>query len=111
MYDLGRLGVKRYRIEGGCNVLGQLFDQNRIDELWSFYAPMLTAGDKPSLAGFGVTANELAISLIETKFEHFGDDVLARGYVTPPWGDSSWQMTDSRFVSWIPPPRSRYATR
>jgi len=86
--ELGCRGVTRLLIEGGGDVLGQLFDQHWIDELWSFYAPMLTAGDKPSLAGSGVTANELAISLIETKFERFGDDVLVRGYVTPPWGDS-----------------------
>jgi len=86
--ELGRRGVTRLLIEGGGNVLGQLFDQNRIDEFWSFYAPMLTAGDKPSLAGSGVTANELAVSLIEPKFERFGDDILVRGYVTPPWGDN-----------------------
>ena len=86
--ELGRRGVTRLLIEGGGNVLGQFFDQNRIDELWSFYAPMLTAGDKPSLGGAGVTSNESAISLIEPAFERFGDDVLVRGYLTPPVGDS-----------------------
>jgi diaminohydroxyphosphoribosylaminopyrimidine deaminase / 5-amino-6-(5-phosphoribosylamino)uracil reductase len=83
--ELGHLGVTRLLVEGGGNVLGQLFDQHRVDELWSFYAPLLTAGDKPSLGGSGVSSNELAISLLETKFERFGDDVLVRGYVTPPW--------------------------
>jgi diaminohydroxyphosphoribosylaminopyrimidine deaminase / 5-amino-6-(5-phosphoribosylamino)uracil reductase len=82
--ELGRRGVTRLLIEGGGDVLGQLFDQHRIDELWSFYAPMLTAGDKPSLGGCGVTSNESAVSLIETKFERFGDDILVKGYVTPP---------------------------
>jgi diaminohydroxyphosphoribosylaminopyrimidine deaminase/5-amino-6-(5-phosphoribosylamino)uracil reductase len=84
--ELGSRGVTRLLVEGGGNVLGQLFDQHRIDELWSFYAPMLTAGDKPSLGGSGVTSNESAIPLIEPKFERFGDDVLVRGYVTAPWG-------------------------
>ena len=79
--ELGRRGVTRLLIEGGGNVLGQLFDQHRIDELWSFYAPMLTAGDKPSLGGSGVTSNESAVPLIEPKFERFGNDVLLRGYV------------------------------
>jgi diaminohydroxyphosphoribosylaminopyrimidine deaminase / 5-amino-6-(5-phosphoribosylamino)uracil reductase len=83
--ELGRRGVTRLLVEGGGNVLGQLFDQHRIDELWSFYAPMLTAGDKPSLGGTGVINNESAISLIQPEFERFGDDVLVRGYVTPPW--------------------------
>ena len=83
--ELGRRGVTRLMVEGGGNVLGQLFDQHRIDELWSFYAPLLTAGNKPSLGGGGVASNESAISLIEPKFERFGDDVLVRGYVTAPW--------------------------
>jgi diaminohydroxyphosphoribosylaminopyrimidine deaminase/5-amino-6-(5-phosphoribosylamino)uracil reductase len=86
--ELGRRGVTRLLVEGGGNVLGQLFDQHRIDELWSFYAPMLTAGDKPSLGGTGVTDNESAFSLIQPEFERFGDDVLVRGYLTPPLGDS-----------------------
>jgi diaminohydroxyphosphoribosylaminopyrimidine deaminase/5-amino-6-(5-phosphoribosylamino)uracil reductase len=86
--ELGLRGVTRLLVEGGGNVLGQLFDQNRIDELWSFYAPMLTAGDKPSVGGSGVSSNESAVSLKEPKFERFGDDVLMRGYVTAPWGDS-----------------------
>jgi diaminohydroxyphosphoribosylaminopyrimidine deaminase / 5-amino-6-(5-phosphoribosylamino)uracil reductase len=84
--ELGRRDVTRLLVEGGGDVLGQLFDQNRIDELWSFYAPMLTAGDKPSVGGSGVSSNELAVSLKEPKFERFGDDVLVRGYVTAPWG-------------------------
>ena len=88
LVELGRRGVTRLLVEGGGDVLGQLFDQNRIDELWSFYAPMLTGGDKPSVAGSGVSSNELAIPLQETKFERFGDDILVRGYVTAPWGDS-----------------------
>jgi diaminohydroxyphosphoribosylaminopyrimidine deaminase/5-amino-6-(5-phosphoribosylamino)uracil reductase len=86
--DLGQRGVTRLLVEGGGDVLGQLFDQRRIDELWSFFAPFLTGGNKPSFAGSGVSSNESAISLIETKFERFGDDVLVRGYVTAPWADS-----------------------
>jgi diaminohydroxyphosphoribosylaminopyrimidine deaminase / 5-amino-6-(5-phosphoribosylamino)uracil reductase len=91
--ELGRRGVTRLMVEGGGNVLGQLFDQHRIDELWSFYAPLLTAGNKPSLGGAGVASNESAISLIEPKFERFADDVLVRGYITVPW---AMQIADSK---------------
>lgn len=86
--DLGQRGVTRLLVEGGGDVLGQLFDQGRIDELWSFFAPLLTGGDKPSFGGSGVTSNESAISLKETKFERLEDDLLVRGYLTAPWADT-----------------------
>ncbi len=92
--DLGQRGVTRLLVEGGADVLGQLFDQGRIDELWSFFAPLLTGGDKPSFGGSGVTSNESAISLKETKFERLDDDLLVRGYLTAPWADIS--IGDSR---------------
>jgi diaminohydroxyphosphoribosylaminopyrimidine deaminase/5-amino-6-(5-phosphoribosylamino)uracil reductase len=79
--DLGQRGVTRLLVEGGGDVLGQLFDQGRIDELWSFFAPLLVAGNKPSIGGSGVSSNESAVSLKETKFERLGDDVLVRGLV------------------------------
>ncbi|HZC36947.1 MAG TPA: bifunctional diaminohydroxyphosphoribosylaminopyrimidine deaminase/5-amino-6-(5-phosphoribosylamino)uracil reductase RibD [Chthoniobacterales bacterium] len=79
--DLGQRGVTRLLVEGGGDVLGQLFDQGRIDELWSFFAPILVAGDKPSIGGSGVNSNESAASLKGTKFERLGDDVLVRGLV------------------------------
>ena len=82
--NLGQRGVTRLLVEGGGDVLGQLFDQQRIDELWSFFAPLLTGGNKPSFGGTGVTSNESAISLIETKFERLGNDLLVRGYVSRP---------------------------
>ena len=82
--DLGNRGVTRLLVEGGGDVLGQLFDQHRVDELWSFFAPMITGGNKPSVGGTGVGSNEAAISLSGTKFERFGDDVLVRGYVMNP---------------------------
>ena len=85
--ELGDRGVTRLLVEGGGDVLGQLFDENRIDELWSFYAPLLTGGDEPSIGGSGVNSNESAVSLMEPKFVRFSDDLLMRGYVTSPWGD------------------------
>ena len=86
--DLGQRGVTRLLVEGGGDVLGQLFDQGRIDELWSFFAPTLTGGNKPSFGGSGVTSNESAISLKEATFERLSDDLLVRGYITDPVADS-----------------------
>jgi diaminohydroxyphosphoribosylaminopyrimidine deaminase / 5-amino-6-(5-phosphoribosylamino)uracil reductase len=82
--DLGQRGVTRLLVEGGGYLLGQLFDERRIDELWSFFSPLLTGGSKPGFGGVGVTRNESAVSLLETKFERFGNDVLVRGFLTDP---------------------------
>jgi diaminohydroxyphosphoribosylaminopyrimidine deaminase/5-amino-6-(5-phosphoribosylamino)uracil reductase len=82
--DLGQRGVTRLLVEGGGYLLGQLFDERRIDELWSFFSPLLTGGSKPSFGGAGVTRNESALSLLETKFDRFGDDLLVRGFLTDP---------------------------
>src|SRR5260370_21255005 len=46
--DLGKRGVTRLLVEGGGELLGELLDADLIDELWSFFAPLLTGGDKPS---------------------------------------------------------------
>jgi diaminohydroxyphosphoribosylaminopyrimidine deaminase/5-amino-6-(5-phosphoribosylamino)uracil reductase len=86
--DLGERGVTRLLVEGGGEVLGQLFDEHRIDELWSFFAPLLTGGDKASFGGSGVTSNEAAILLNETKFERLDNDLLVRGFISDPYSST-----------------------
>ena len=79
--DLGKRGVTRVLVEGGGEVLGSLFDADLIDEVWSFFSPWLTGGDKPSFGGHGVSENGAAKSLHRSRFECFGDDVLVRGFI------------------------------
>jgi diaminohydroxyphosphoribosylaminopyrimidine deaminase / 5-amino-6-(5-phosphoribosylamino)uracil reductase len=79
--DLGQRGVTRLLVEGGGEVLGELFDADLIDEVWSFFAPWLLGGDKPSFGGNGVSENAAAKSLHYYRFERFDDDILVRGFV------------------------------
>lgn len=84
LVDLGKRGVTRLLVEGGGEVLGELLDADLIDEVWSFFAPLLTGGDKPSFGGTGVAGNAEAKQLHDCRFERFEDDILVRGFVHLP---------------------------
>ena len=79
--DLGIRGVTRLLVEGGGDVLGQLRDQNLIDEVWCFITPLLTGGDKPSFGGNGIERLEEASRLHRVRYKRLGNDVLIIGHV------------------------------
>jgi diaminohydroxyphosphoribosylaminopyrimidine deaminase / 5-amino-6-(5-phosphoribosylamino)uracil reductase len=79
--DLGTRGVTRLLVEGGGDVLGQLRDQNLIDEVWCFITPLLTGGDKPSFGGVGSGRLEEANRLCRIRYKRLGNDVLVVGHV------------------------------
>ena len=81
LMDLGARGVTRLLVEGGGDVLGQLRDQQLIDELWCFISPCFTGGDKPSFAGVGVATMSDASRLDRIRYKRFGDDLLVTGQV------------------------------
>jgi diaminohydroxyphosphoribosylaminopyrimidine deaminase / 5-amino-6-(5-phosphoribosylamino)uracil reductase len=84
LVDLGKRGVTRLLVEGGGEVLGKLLDADLIDEAWSFFAPLLTGGNKPSFGGNGVAGNAEAKPLHHCRFERFENDILVRGFVHSP---------------------------
>ncbi len=88
LQDLGTRGVTRLLVEGGGDVLGQLRDQNLIDEVWSFITPLLTGGDKPSFGGVGIESLEEASRLHRIRYKRLGSDVLVIGHVLSWAGDS-----------------------
>ena len=81
LMDLGARGVTRLLVEGGGDVLGQLRDQQLIDELWCFISPCLTGGDKPSFAGTGFATISGASRLDRIRYKRFGNDVLVTGHI------------------------------
>src|SRR5580704_14447587 len=84
LVDLGKRGVTRLLVEGGGEILGELSDGDLIDEVWSFFAPWLTGGDKPSFGGKGVHDNVAAKVLHHARFERFESDILIRGFIRSP---------------------------
>ena len=79
--DLGARGVTRLLVEGGGDVLGQLNDQNLIDEVWCFITPLLAGGDKASFGGTGIESLEAAHRLRRIRYKRLGNDVLVIGHV------------------------------
>lgn len=80
--ELGRREVTRCLVEGGSNVLGQLLDEGWINEVWSFTAPILVGGDRPSIGGLGVRSNEAGLRIANPKFEQLDSDILVHGFVS-----------------------------
>ena len=85
LLNLGGRGVTRLLVEGGSEVIGQLLDRRLIDEFWSFLAPMLTGGNKPTTGGTGTREDEPGFELIKPRMERLGNDVLIRGYLSSPY--------------------------
>jgi diaminohydroxyphosphoribosylaminopyrimidine deaminase / 5-amino-6-(5-phosphoribosylamino)uracil reductase len=81
LLDLGKRGVTRLLVEGGGEVLGELLDADLIDEVWNFFAPLLTGGNKPSFGGRGVAGNAEAKPLHHCRFERFENEILVHGFV------------------------------
>jgi diaminohydroxyphosphoribosylaminopyrimidine deaminase/5-amino-6-(5-phosphoribosylamino)uracil reductase len=79
--DLGQRGVTRLLVEGGGKVLGELRDFGLIDEVWSFFAPLLSGGPAVSVAGRGVASNEEASVLTDVSYRRLGSDLLVRGKI------------------------------
>jgi diaminohydroxyphosphoribosylaminopyrimidine deaminase / 5-amino-6-(5-phosphoribosylamino)uracil reductase len=79
--DLGQRGVTRLLVEGGGKVLGELRDLGLIDEVWSFFAPLLTGGPATSMGGRGVRSNEEADVLADVSYQRLGSDLLVRGKI------------------------------
>ncbi len=82
---LGEQGFLSVWVEGGGTLLGALFDDGHVDELWAFLAPRIIGGDgKPAVAGAGFEGVADAHRLREVVVEQVAEDVLVRGY-TGPW--------------------------
>jgi diaminohydroxyphosphoribosylaminopyrimidine deaminase / 5-amino-6-(5-phosphoribosylamino)uracil reductase len=80
--ELGAMGVTRLLVEGGGNIMGQLFDEDRIDEFWSFIAPMLVGGPKMSMQGSSAVLDCVDKHFQKVRYIRLKDDVLAIGKVT-----------------------------
>ena len=80
---LGKREVTSLLVEGGATLFGSLFEQDLVDKLLVFIAPIIIGGGeaKSSVEGKGVEKVAQAMSLSRVKVEMLGDDVLISGYV------------------------------
>lgn len=82
--DLGRRGVEHVLIEGGGRTLGTAFDQNLVDRIVFYVAPVLTGGPVPAVGGSGAQDNTSGVRLINPVCKRVGPDLkitaeVARG--------------------------------
>jgi len=80
---LGKREVTSLLVEGGATLFGSLFEQDLVDKLLVFIAPIIIGGGeaKSSVEGKGVEKVAQAMSLSRVNVERLGDDVLISGYV------------------------------
>ncbi len=90
MQALGQRGVTSVWAEGGGTLLGSLFEDGLVDEVWAFLAPLIIGGEGlPAVGGGGARSLAEAWRLREVVTERLGDDILVRGYA----GDWSPKLT------------------
>ncbi len=84
LQELGRRRMTNVLVEGGGSLLGSLFDQNLLDEVYAFIAPKLIGGQQaPSpLAGLGRELMSDAATLNELEIRAIGEDLMLHGRLT-----------------------------
>ena len=81
-----KLGAEKYQsvmVEGGGTLLGALLDQELIDRVWAFVAPLIIGGDgAPNVfKGRGVGSLAEALKLINLDVSMLGDNIWIQGDV------------------------------
>jgi len=86
--ELGAEEITSVLIEGGADILGQALDQQLIDKIQIYFAPIFTGGPTIAFAGVGAASTATASRLSRVRYEKIGADVCVTGYPaldqTPP---------------------------
>lgn len=85
--ELGKRQMTNLLVEGGGKVLGAFLDEDQVDEVDVYIAPILEGGDHPRTParGKGVAQMSQALRLIEVHSSKVDGDVRVRGVVDRPW--------------------------
>ncbi len=80
---LGERGCTSVLVEGGPGLLGSFFQNDLVDELYAFLAPMIIAGERApgAVGGEGFASLQQVARLREITIEHHGPDILVRGLI------------------------------
>ena len=79
--DLADKGVEKVLIEGGGYTLGEAFDQQLVDRVVFYVAPVLIGGGVPAIAGRGAGSNKEGDRIEEVTYERLGPDLKIEGRV------------------------------
>lgn len=81
--NLGEQEITSVLVEGGGILLGSLFDDNLVDKVIAFVAPVIIGGEaaKTAVAGKGVDKVMDSFKLERISTEKFGDNIMISGYV------------------------------
>ncbi len=80
LQDLGRREITSVLIEGGGKVLGRALDEQLIDKVQLYVAPLVTGGAVPAFAGRGVGSTTEAARLDRVAYRKVGHDICVTGY-------------------------------
>jgi len=72
-------GVNTLLLECGGKLMGDFLDDNLIDELMIFYAPLVTGGARSAVGGRGVSKLQDRWGLENPTMEQIGNDLCLRG--------------------------------
>ena len=83
MFILGKKEITNILVEAGGILLGSLFDNELVDKVVAFLAPMIIGGEKarPAVAGQGFELLSQCARLSQVKFDRIGEDIMVTGYV------------------------------
>ncbi|MDD5604564.1 MAG: bifunctional diaminohydroxyphosphoribosylaminopyrimidine deaminase/5-amino-6-(5-phosphoribosylamino)uracil reductase RibD [Dehalococcoidales bacterium] len=81
--ELGKKDITSVMVEGGGSVLGSLFDQQVVDKVVAFIAPIIIGGDlaRSPVGGQGVDKVTEAFKLTNVKYANFENDIMVIGYL------------------------------
>jgi len=82
--ELGQREVTSVLIEGGMRVLGEAFDEQFVDQVCFYVAPLILGGPKLVTGGLGSGETREAPQIIDPRYERFGDDLRLTGEVEYP---------------------------
>ncbi|MFZ4115664.1 MAG: bifunctional diaminohydroxyphosphoribosylaminopyrimidine deaminase/5-amino-6-(5-phosphoribosylamino)uracil reductase RibD [Chthoniobacterales bacterium] len=78
IHALAEHGISSVLMEGGGRTLGEAFDQQLIDEVRFYVAPLLQGGPVPAVGGLGIPGG---VELKKVSYRMIGDDVVISGLV------------------------------
>lgn len=81
LQKLATEGFQSLLIEAGGELVGQLLDQQLIDEWVSYLAPLICGGPHPAVAGQGTVDLEQRPRLMRVESARLGNDLRLRGLI------------------------------